>query len=140
MTFKEWLTLTEAGHIILSRPQDFILMIGGKPTMVRGVAMIDPRLEFYNIPVPEGSPSKAKKFLGDTPFSLPLVGSHGNVAGWIVSDERMAMMSGGGRWDAKPVGVQLPVDWPDRAIIMGVDGRELVAMSTFGAQQDLKTA
>lgn len=132
--------ITEAGHCRFEDPKRITVLLDGEPVTFDDVAMIDPRFEFHNLPPGEGS--KAQKFLGESPYSLPLVNPKGQQSGWIVSAERWSMMSGLAHWSDKPQGryEDVPLNWADKALIMNSNMDELVsqhrqAATTAGAQQ-----
>lgn len=140
MRFRDFVQLTEAGHFMFSNPKTITVMLDGKPVTFKDVDMIDPRFEFHNLPPSEGS--KMKKFVGESPFSLPLVSPQGHQSGWLVSDERSSMMSGRGHWSDKPFGryEDVPLNWAEKALIIDASGRDMVAahrgsLTTAGAHQ-----
>lgn len=145
MRFREFVQLTEAGHFKFTAPKTITVMLDGEPVTFKDVAMIDPRFEFHNLPPSEGS--AMKKFVGESPFSLPLVSPQGHQSGWLVSDERSSMFSGRGHWSDKPFGryEDIPLNWAEKAQIMDDGYGDLVAAhrdqkTTAGAhQQPLQT-
>lgn len=140
MKFRTFITITESGHIRLKSPKLITVILDGEPVNFENVVGIDPRFEFMNLPPSPGS--NLKKFLGESPFSLPLVTPEGKQSGWIVSDPRKSMMFGGGQWSASPSGryEDIPLNWADKALITDQTGFDLIAkhrqsMATVGASQ-----
>lgn len=138
MQFKEWL-MNEAGHFMMSHPTDLWVIYHGKPTMRKGVTMVDPRFEFMDVPLPAlAQDSKflisSKKFLGQYTFSLPVIDPSGKkVVRWIVVPRKENQMLGGGDKafvSSQPEGVEAPLDWANHADIMDDSGGRVAV--TYG--------
>jgi hypothetical protein len=121
MKFKDWMLLNEVGHIVFDNATNFTVMRQGKLVPVSGVAMIDPKFELSNIPLPPGSPSKAPKFMGEVDFSLPVFGPGGRKQ--YLYSKRMATMSGSGNISGTPIGYEVPdPNWADKAEFIDRNG------------------
>jgi len=132
MRFKEWLQ-NEAGHFMLANPANIWVLYHGRPAMLQGVTMVDPRFEFMNVPNPtfdlddpRARMAQGRKFLGQFTFSLPVVDPEGKrIIRWIVVPRENGTMLGGGQKAhiaASPEGVKAPLDWADHADIMDDSG------------------
>lgn len=130
MNFREWFQLDEAGHTtIRGGSMSFLAKLGNKIRFFKDITFIDPRFEFQNVPKPEGSISKAKKFLGEDTFSLPILDVRGQIQGYLVS-QRLSMMSGTATFSKTPQGVVAPLDWANHALVIDASGQDLAAGAT----------
>lgn len=123
MKFKEFI-LFEAGHtFVMGQPLNITVMSHGKPAMMNGVTMVDPRFELCNIPHPEKTWSKGPKFMGEVDFSLPVIGRDGKPA-WFNS-QRASPFEGIGSITRRPQGYPIQnYDWGN-AHVSGSDGKEV---------------
>jgi hypothetical protein len=144
MEFKYWLLL-EAGHFILKEPANLTVSYHSQPVIFKDVAQIDPRFELMNLPMPDSAEldshikvNPKHKFQGHSTFSLPLLNKEGKkVSQWIVVPRKEGTMFGSTEKafiSLEPVGVKIPLDWANYALIMNNHG-----LATYGGYKAMPT-
>lgn len=98
----------------------------GRPQLYSNVYAVDPRMEFQEVPKPQGHAPKSPSpyFLGDITFSLPVQDEHGRNM-WLVGarDANLGSFLGQGYLSPQPEGVVVnKPNWADKAIIMTEEG------------------